>query len=165
MDFRYRKPTRLKEFDYSNNGVYFVTVCSKDRKPIFSRIVGDGDLDVPKVLLSNYGNKIKNNLEYMNKIYNHIEINNYVIMPNHIHILINVSASGMSGSPSPTNEVIPSFIGTLKRFVNKEVGENIFQRSYNDHIIRNERDYLEHYTYIENNPIRWELDELYTISI
>ena len=101
----------------------------------------------------------------MNKIYNHIEINNYVIMPNHIHILINVSASGMSGSPSPTNEVIPSFIGTLKRFVNKEVGENIFQRSYNDHIIRNERDYLEHYTYIENNPIRWELDELYTISI
>ena len=162
MEFKNRKPTRLKDYDYSSEGVYFVTVCSKDRKPMFSTVVGDGDLDVPKVLLSDYGKIIKNNIEYMNKIYSYIEISNYVIMPNHLHILINVSSSGMSGSPSPTNDVIPSFVGTLKRFVNKEVGENIFQRSYNDHIIRNERDYLEHWTYIENNPLKWELDELYT---
>ena len=63
-------------------------------------------------------------------------------MPNHIHILISVYNNGMSRTPSPTNEVIPSFISTLKRFVNREVEENIFQRSYNDHIIRDERDYL-----------------------
>ena len=63
-------------------------------------------------------------------------------MPNHIHILISVYNNGMSRTPSPTNEVIPSFISTLKRFINREVEENIFQRSYNDHIIRDERDYL-----------------------
>ncbi|MBQ8057085.1 MAG: hypothetical protein IJ275_01980 [Ruminococcus sp.] len=50
---------------------------------------------------------------------------------------------------------------TLKRFVNKEAGENIFQRSYNDHIIRDERDYLARWKYIDNNPIKWELDDLY----
>ena len=156
-----RKPTRLKDYDYSSAGSYFITICSKDRKPIFSTIVGDGDLDVPKVCLYRYGEIIESNLEYMNKIYENIEIDNYVIMPNHIHILMNVCVSGMSRSPSPTNEVIPSFVRTLKRFVNKEVGENIFQRSYNDHIIRNERDYYARWQYINNNPIRWELDRLY----
>ncbi len=161
MEHKARKQIRLKEYDYSSSGVYFITICSKDRKPIFSRIVGDGDLDVPKTILYRCGRIINNNLEYMNKIYDRIKIDNYVIMPNHIHILISVYNNGTSGSPSPTNEIIPSFVGTLKRFVNKEAGENIFQRSYIDHIIRNERDYIEHYTYIENNPLKWELDKLY----
>ncbi|MBQ8057018.1 MAG: transposase [Ruminococcus sp.] len=81
-------------------------------------------------------------------------------MPNHIHILVSVYNSGMSKSPSPTNETIPSFVSTFKRFVNKEAGENIFQRSYYDHIVRDERDYLSRWQYIENNPIKWEEDEL-----
>ena len=164
MEERKRKNTRLKEYDYSSAGSYFITVCSKDRKPVFSRVVGDGDPDVPqtKISLYKYGEIIKNNLDYMNKIYDDVEIDNYVIMPNHIHILISVYNYGTSGAPSPTNEIIPSFISTLKRFVNKQVGENIFQRSYNDHIIRNENDYIKHYTYIENNPVKWELDKLYT---
>ena len=97
----------------------------------------------------------------MNNVYDYIEIDNYVIMPNHIHILISVYTDGMSRSPSPTNGVIPMFLRTLKRFVNKEAEENIFQRSYNDHIIRDERDYITRWKYIANNPIKWELDELY----
>ena len=161
MKYPQRKPTRLKDYDYSSTGVYFITICSKDKKPIFSRVVGDGDLDVPKVILYRYGEIINNNITYMNKIYNHINIDNYVIMPNHVHVLLSVKKSGTSRSPSPTNEVVPTFVGTLKRFVNKELGDNIFQRSYNDHIIRNERDYIEHYTYIENNPLKWEFDEFY----
>ncbi len=67
----------------------------------------------------------------------------------------------MRGISSPTNDVIPSFVRTLKRFVNKEAGENVFQRSYNDHIIREERDYLTRWQYIENNPVKWEMDELH----
>ncbi len=161
MIYPKRKPTRLKDYDYSSTGVYFITICSKDKKPIFSRVVGDGDLDVPKIILYRYGEIINNNITYMNKIYNHINIDNYVIMPNHVHVLLSVNETGTSRSPSPTNEVVPTFVGTLKRFVNREVGDNIFQRSYNDHIIRNERDYIEHYTYIENNPLKWESDELY----
>lgn len=161
MSFSERKPNRLKDYDYSCEGVYFITLCSKDRKVVFSTVVGDGDLDVPKVVLKSYGEIVQRNLLYMNEIYGQFEIDNYVIMPNHIHILISVCDGGMSRSPSPTNDTIPSFVGTLKRFVNKEVGENIFQRSFNDHIIRNEQDYIKHYNYIENNPAKWEQDELY----
>ncbi len=126
-----------------------------------SRIVGDGVLDIPKTVLSKYGETVDKRICLMDMYYDNIKIDHYVIMPNHIHILLSVYDSGMSRTPSPTNDIIPSFVGTLKRFVNREVGENIFQRSYNDHIIRNERDYYEHYTYIENNPLKWEFDELY----
>ena len=160
MEQSKRKPTRLKDYDYSSAGVYFLTICSKDRKLIFSRIVGDGDLDVPRVCLYRHGKIIEKHIEYMNKIYDNIRIDNYVIMPNHIHILLSVYDNGMSRSPSPTNDIIPSFVGTLKRFVNREVGENIFQRSYNDHIIRDEQDYLARWNYIDNNPIKRNLDDL-----
>lgn len=155
-----RKPTRLKDYNYSSVGSYFITICSKDRKHIFSRIVGGGFLDAPKVALTEYGKVINNQLNIMDMYYKNIEINNYVIMPNHIHILISVYASGSSGKPTPTNEIIPSFVGTFKRFVNRKVGKNIFQRSFNDHIIRDERDYLARWRYIDNNPIKWELDDL-----
>ncbi len=163
MEQKNRKPTRLKEYNYSCNGVYFVTICSKDKKPIFSKIVGDGVLDVPKVVLSEYGCIVCKYLEQISKHYNYLNIDNYVVMPNHIHILIRVCDDGTSRTPSPTNSILPSFVSTFKRFVNKEVGENIFQRSFHDHIIRNELDYIEHYTYIENNPAKWEFDELYII--
>ncbi len=63
--------------------------------------------------------------------------------------------------PTPTNEVISSFVGAFKRFVNRKVGQDIFQRSYNDHIIRDEQDYLARWKYIDNNLIKWELDDLY----
>ncbi len=128
---------------------------------MFSTVVGDGVLDVPCVTLSEYGAIIDKHLNRIGNYYEHLTIDNYVVMPNHIHILISVYKCGTSRTPSPTNDIIPSFVSTLKRFVNREIGQNVFQRSYNDHIIRNERDYLEHYTYIENNPLKWELDELY----
>lgn len=154
MDVQKRKRTRLKDYDYSSAGVCFLTICTKDRKPMLSRIAGDGVLDIPKTILSRDGKAVDERIRLMNIHYDNIKIDNYVIMPNHIHILISVCNNGMSGTPSPTNNVISSFVGTLKRFVNREVGEDVFQRSYNDHIIRNEKDYIEHFNYIENNPYK-----------
>lgn len=161
MELKNRKRTRLKEYDYSSEGSYFITICSKDKKPIFSKIVGDGFPDVPQVVLTEYGKVINRQINLMGEYYKNIKIDNYVIMPNHIHILISVYINGSSGMPTPTNEAIPSFVGTFKRFVNRKVGRDIFQRSYNDHIIRDERDYIGRWKYIENNPLKWELDELY----
>ena len=161
MELKNRKRTRLKEYDYSSEGSYFITICSKDKKPIFSKIVGDGFPDVPQVVLTEYGKVINRQINLMGEYYKNIKIDNYVIMPNHIHILISVYINGSSGMPTPTNEAIPSFVGTLKRFVNRKVGRDIFQRSYNDHIIRDERDYIGRWKYIENNPLKWEFDELY----
>ncbi|MGN1133052.1 MAG: hypothetical protein ACI4RN_01205 [Oscillospiraceae bacterium] len=117
MDLPKRKQIRLKNYDYSQNGMYFITICTKDRKEIlWATDVGDGVLDVPditsdkiyrtsggqicnngvllccaydigNVFLSEYGIAIQNQITDMNKIYTDFEIIHYVIMPNHIHFI------------------------------------------------------------------------------
>ena len=171
MDLPNRKPNRLPIMDYSASGVYFVTVCTQDRRCILSRISGEaaisvgGDvLDAPKVVLTQYGRIIEKYIKQLNNFYNYISIEKYVIMPNHIHILINVCGSGASGTSPPTKQhsVVPQFVSTLKRFCNKEIGQNIFQRSFHDHIVRDLADYAAIWQYIDNNPLKWQLDKYYT---
>lgn len=67
-----------------------------------------------------------------------------------------------SGTPSPTNSVISRFVSTFKRFCNKEFGKNLWQRSFNDHIIRDKEDYNKIWEYIDTNPLKWELDCFYS---
>ena len=90
------------------------------------------------------------------------QIEKYVIMPDHIHVIIIInsdefrkSASGTSRAPSPTNSMLPHIISTFKRFSNKEIGFNIFQRSYMEHIIRDDEDFERRWNYIVDNPRRW----------
>ena len=104
-----------------------------------------------------------------------IKIGDYVIMPNHIHILVAVDGRQISANckempirdveaPSPTgrqNLAIPRFVSALKRLCNKEIGENVFQRSYFDHVIRSDDDLDMHIDYILHNPENWYFDELY----
>ena len=157
-----RRLNRLKNYDYSRNGLYFITICTKDRIPYLSDIidVGDGVLDVPTIKLTDYGKILNDQIIEMNEIYKKSQIIKYVIMPDHVHMIIylfdddNVFV-GTSRTPSPTNAVIPSMISTLKRFVNKKTGFNLWQRSFHDHIIRNEKEFLDICNYIDNNPINW----------
>ena len=101
----------------------------------------------------------------MSDFYDDIKIEKYVIMPNHIHILIRIldvgKPNGPSGTTVPTNSRISRFISTLKRFCNKECGENIWQTRSNDHIIRDKYDYEKIWEYIDTNVTRWETDSLY----
>ena len=157
-----RKRTRLKGYDYNRKGLYFITICTNERKCILSHIVGDGDLDVPKIELTSIGKIVEKNILISNKN-ERIEIDKYVIMPNHIHLIVFVNkcdgeVKGTPVSPSPTNAIIPHFVSTFKRFCNAEIGEKVFQRSYHDHIIRNEDDYINISKYILSNPARWEKD-------
>ena len=157
-----RKPTRLKGYDYSSPGAYFVTICTKDKKPLLSKIVGDGVLDVPQNILTPYGQIAEQFIHQLNAFYNNVFVDNYVIMPNHIHLLLSIAdETGMSGTPSPTNSVLAKFISTFKRFCNKEYGKNIWQRSFHDHIIRGKEDYLKIWEYIDTNPLNWEQDCFY----
>jgi REP element-mobilizing transposase RayT len=166
-DLRKRKSPRLQDFDYNNVGVYFITICTQDRRCILSHIVGTGVLDCPKIKLTKYGEIAEKYITQLNDFYSHISVESYVIMPNHIHILLFIKDSGQSRTPVPTNieranSVCSQFVSTFKRFCNKEYGENIWQARFNDHIIRNRDDYEEHVKYIYENPIRWYYDELYT---
>ena len=164
MELQTRKPNRLENYDYSQNGAYFITICVKDRKPILSKVrVGTGVPDCPKILLLPYGEIADKYINQLNNFYNNISVIKYVIMPDHIHLLLSIS-SGQSRTPVPTrdnividnkNSIVAKFVSTFKRFCNKEYGNNIWQARYYDHIIRNQDDYNEKWDYIENNPKKW----------
>lgn len=158
-----RKSTRLSGYDYSSEGAYFITICIKDKKCLLSRIVGDDALGVPENHLTKTGRIVEKYI-LSGRNMDIVAVDKYVIMPNHIHILLIVN-TGTPRASSPTTAVVPRFVAALKRFVNKEIGVDIFQRSYHDHIIRNQKDYLRIWEYIENNPKQWQLDCFYVRDI
>ena len=164
-ELKNRKTTRLKDADYNRNGVVFITICTKDRRCVLSHIVGTGVPDGPQIELTRYGQIADKYIKQLNDFYNDLSVESYVIMPNHIHIMLWVknNENGPSRTPDPTvQKSIPArFISTFKRFCNKEYGAHIWQYRSNDHIIRNRWDYEEHLRYIYENPIRWHYDELY----
>ena len=160
MDTPKRKPNRLPNFDYSTPGAYFITICVEGKRCILADIVGGGALDAPQIQLTPLGKISEKNILSGNRIPN-VRIDNYVIMPNHIHLLISVNYDGTSKAPSPTNAVIPHFVSTFKRFCHRDAGIRLFQRSYHDHVIRGEADYFKIWEYIENNPAKWEEDCFY----
>ena len=162
MEYPKRKSTRLKDYDYSSEGAYFITICTHNKQKILCDIVGGGALDAPKIKLSTIGGIVEKYILSSNNI-PEISVEKYVIMPNHIHLILLVKNNiGTSKAPSPTNNIISHSISTLKRFVIRDVGENIFQRSFHDHIIRGENDYLKIWNYIDTNPQKWEEDCFYT---
>ena len=147
----------MKNFDYSENGLYFLTICVKNRKKLLCNIVGRGVFDAPKIELTSVGKIVE---KYIHSINNaeKLTVEKYVIMPDHIHLMVfveNEDCYGASKTPRPTNQIVPHMVSTFKRFCNREIGENIWQTSFYDHIIRNEADYSKHYDYIVDNPVMW----------
>ena len=161
MELPKRKPNRLKDYDYSQNGGYFVTICTRNKEKLLCNIVGGGAFDAPQVVLTETGKIVEKYILSTNKI-DLVTVEKYVVMPNHIHLLIFIdNAYGTSKAPSPTNAILPHLVSTLKRFCNRDIGENIFQRSFHDHVIRDENDYRKIWEYIDTNPAKWEEDCFY----
>ena len=163
MELPKRKPNRLPHFDYSTPGAYFLTICIEGKRRILGHIVGGGAFDAPHIQLTHIGQIVRKYIESANRIPG-ITVDKYAIMPNHIHLILFVDgtfADGTSKAPSPANAAIPHFVGTLKRFCHRDVGERIFQRSYHDHVIRGEKDYLKIWEYIDTNPAKWNEDCFY----
>ena len=162
VEFPNRKPNRLNNYDYSQNGAYFVTICTQERKKILSKItVGTPVPGCPQELrmeLLPHGKVADKYIRQMDAFYDHISVEQYVIMPDHIHLLLIIrETEGHPGTGVPTERTsaLARFVGTFKRFCNKEYGINIWQGRYYDHVIRNQQDYDEIWQYIENNPWKW----------
>ena len=169
-----RKELRLKQYDYSTAGAYFITICVQDRKRILSDVippttaVGVGALDDPKIFplrLTETGKIVEKHLLASENIPG-VKIDRFVIMPDHVHVIVFLDPSkykkrqdGSSRAPTPTNEMLPHVISTFKRFCNKEIGSNIFQRGYMEHIVRDRDDYEARVKYIFENPIRWYYEQ------
>ena len=157
MELPKRKPTRLKDFDYSQSGYYFVTICTKNKEKILCDIVGEGLCALPSAALSPIGEIVDKSIKYIDKIYNGVSVDKYVIMPNHIHLIIKIErkTGGHRGPP------LQSIIGNFKSFTTHKYSDTLWQRSFHDHIIRDEKDYLKIWNYIDANPAKWEEDSFY----
>ena len=166
MELPKRKPTRLKNYDYSQNGYYFVTICTHNKNCIFCNIVGQG-LAPAEIKLSAFGEIVNEEIADLENRYENIRIDKYVIMPNHIHAIIAIQNETAGASPCPTLSDIICTIKSLSarkcHLINSKI--TIWQTSFHDHIIRGENDYLKIWNYIDTNPEKWEEDCFYIEKI
>lgn len=163
-----RKNPRLANFDYNSSGAYFVTICTKNRQCIFSRIVGSIH-ESTENKLSAYGVVVESIINSLPLHFNAV-VDNYVIMPNHIHLLImiedNVSQRTIRESSLQRRSTLSKVVGYIKMKTSKEIhllyGDiDVWQTGYHDHIIRDMYDYKRIYDYICINPYRWIEDCFY----
>ena len=177
-----RKSTRLKNFDYSSAGTYFVTICVRDRMQILSEIIRDDITATEKtsgiavgeglappeitVKLKPCGEIVKEQLQLIGTRFPNITVEDYVIMPDHIHAVIFLHGKAGGASPSPTlDDVICSFKSLTSRRCKQKYGiEKMFQRSSAEHIVRDREDYETRRKYIYENPKRWYYKYLNTIE-
>lgn len=164
MEQPQRKHVRLRDYDYGQNGAYFVTICTQGRRCVLSEIVGRG-LAPAVVRLTNCGCLIEKELQLLPLRYPSVKIEKYVIMPNHIHVLFLLDGEAAGASPRPTLvQVIGAFKSLSTRKWNQKTqraGQKIWQEGFYEHIIRDDNDFLNHWQYIDNNPARWAEDEYF----
>lgn len=165
-DYPQRKSNRLKGYDYAQSGAYFVTICTSDKKCILSKVESQSRRDracpCPQIKLTYLGNICVQTFKEIEKRFA-VRITDYIIMPNHIHLIIFVdSVERTAARAVPT---ISDIIGSYKSIVaNKWLRvckhngikmNGIWERSFYDHIIRDDEDYYIKARYIEENLIRW----------
>jgi len=157
-----RKPIRLQDYDYSSAGAYFITICVKDRLPVLSSVCTSDTTGMPEAVLTELGIIVDNAIGNISRHYPDVELGNYVIMPNHVHMVLIIKDGTLQTDNNNTNAVkISTIISQMKGYISKKCCKTIWQKSYYDHIIRNEHDFHEIMEYIDNNPARWLEDELY----
>ncbi len=143
-----RKRLRLKEFDYSKEEIYFITLCIRNRIELLGKIVETNHIELTKL-----GNISEQYIKEIERKYTNIRIDEYVIMPNHIHLLIIINKQ---------NEItISRIIKQYKMYVSKINGFSIWQKSFYEHIIRNEKEYWKIKKYIKDNIINWKQDKYF----
>ena len=176
----HRRSIRLKGYDYTKAGAYFITICTWQREHLFGDIV-NGEMQ-----LSRYGETVRFNWDILPKRYRNVELDAFIIMPNHIHGIIVLKDNALDGAgleslsvkkdkfsvkPAPTksklhglSEIVRGFKTFSARRINqirRMTGVSVWQRGYYEHIIRNEESLMAIREYIINNPLGWEKEQLY----
>ncbi|QOR35307.1 transposase [Clostridium sp. 'deep sea'] len=180
-----RKQTRLKNYDYSRAGCYFVTMCTQNMRMLL------GDIVNGKMILSYAGLMAERILNQTPNKFNNIELNKYIIMPNHVHTILKIKSQSdlvganlvfaCSNASNKPKKAMTSFASTMGNFVKsfkskttveyikavkkgtlQPFEKRIWQRNYHDHIIRNQKDYQRIWQYIDTNVQKWELDRYYS---
>ena len=165
-DIHHRRSIRLKGYDYSRAGAYFITICTHGRECIL------GDLVDGEMRLNEYGDIVRGEWLNLPNRFPDIELDAVVIMPNHIHAIIAIHAVGVIHELPLRNDtkhrrtmLIPKIVGYVKMNTAKRInqsrntpGARVWQRNYHEHVIRNEADLARIRKYVANNPRKWDMD-------
>ena len=170
---RQRRSIRLQGYDYSQSGVYYVTVCTRERQCLFGAVM-DGQMQ-----LNAAGQILQSVWESLPQFYEGVESDAFVVMPNHVHgiIIIRAAVGAIHESPLRSASSTPSrildrrrmllskIIGRFKMVSAKQInvqrdtpGVPVWQRNYYEHVIRDEETLRRIRQYIADNPAQWEFD-------
>ena len=170
-DGRNRRSLRLPGYDYAGPGFYFVTICTQNRARLF------GDIGNGEMRLNGFGRAAKAGWEEIPAHFPGVEVDTFAVMPNHVHGIIVIAraapgptpratrASPLRGTAGPGRRSIGAIVGSYKSAVSKRInqsrgtaGASVWQRSYYEHIIRDDADLNRIRQYIWDNPARWDDD-------
>ena len=171
---RNRRSIRLRGYDYSQAGVYFVTICTHNRRSeksfapyLFGEIV-DGEM-----VLNDVGRLVAKCWRDIPAHFPHVELDEFIVMPNHVHGILLIANCRGTACRAPTGErfgkpiggSLPTIVRSFKSAATKRINERrnepgmkFWQRNYYEHIIRNEGELSDIREYIVNNPLKWEFD-------
>ena len=144
MSYPCRKSPRLPAYDYQTQNYYFVTICTANKALLFGG----------PILLNKFGKTAQDAFLQMELHDPHLQVIKSVVMPNHVHAILNLEAGSIA---------LPNVIGAYKSHVTKMIHEiapeiSVWQRSFHDHVIRNQREFEKIWNYIDTNPVRWTDD-------
>ena len=166
----HRKNLRIPDFDYSQPGSYYVSIVTQGRRKLFGQIV-DGEM-----VLNDIGKMVEEVWVAIPEHFPNVELGEFVVMPNHFHGVITITVGARHAVPRPVSEkegfgkpvsgslstILRSFkSATTKAFheFSRDSEDRLWQRSFYEHVIQNERDYRAIYEYIVANPMNWEMDD------
>jgi len=148
----HRKPMRLESWDYSQAGWYYITICTAGRVPHFGNVFGE------EVVLSPLGKRVEEQLLQLPSLLSYVELDSHVIMPDHMHCIIAITESRRG----TLSNIVNQYKGSISKWA-KENGHKGFawQRSYFDHVIRNDTSLAAIREYIANNALKLVLEKNY----
>ena len=188
-DIHHRHSIRLKNYDYSSNGMYFVTICTQDRMPLFGEINVGADLVSALVKHNAAGIMVESTYKKIIDSFPNVMSDKFIVMPNHFHCIIVITEidaatkrpetiinrADTKSAPTVTAATIGAIVQAFKSKTTVEYisgvksglyppfNKRVWQRNYYEHIIRNESDYQKIWQYIDTNPSHWEQDRLYIV--
>lgn len=148
-----RKTVRLPQNRYGAGAYYFITVCTKNRARSLGTVTGEAAQ--AHTVLSSLGRTAEQNLLAVGEHYPGVTVETYVIMPDHVHMVLVIGCDGPGAQSAAT---VPRVMNAWKASVSRAAGRPVWQRSYYEHVIRGQQDHDEIARYIENNPRQWVLD-------
>ena len=164
--YNVRKRIRIPDYNYSTEGIYFITICAYRRKCIFSRVMKGDKFTADYVVPTPLGRLVEDNLSLIPQVYCSVSVLNACVMPNHVHFLLKVDSDGVESadrSKMLVSKVVQSFKASVTRKAAAPSGQ-VWQPRFYDHVVRNEYDLIKIWQYIDNNPAKWCEDCYYSAS-